>query len=349
VTSAGADLALGNGTGAPAGARDLALDRMKGLLIALVVIGHLVSGSVALTEQTAWYGSLRTLIYLFHMPAFFFVSGILFAMSLQRGQHSPGNGMLRAADRLLVPFVVVGLALFLGKYLAHFLIPVDNLNAQGSFAEALGSNVLALFVFTDQSPATSIWFLFAYFLCLCVGYPLSRLKHGTLVMLAITALLYVMPRVQIAYLNLIADSVIFFALGWIYKSRDGLPGWLRQHVPSWTIGLVLFLLLVPALAFPSLNLVWRMVFGTGASLLILWQMELATSQLLVLLGQSSMMIYVLNTPIIGLVRAGFLEFGMFEQAFIAFLIVAAILAIAVPVALRRWPVSQFRILSHYLK
>ena len=61
-----------------------------------------------------------------------------------------------------------------------------------------------------------------------------------------------------------------------------------------------------------------------------------------------MIIYVFNTPIIGLVRAGFLALGVFEQGFVLFLIVATVAAIAGPVLARLWIVSRSRLLTKYL-
>ena len=51
--------------------RNKSIDAMKGLLILLVVIGHVLLGSLD-------DNPLRYLIYSFHMQAFFFISGFLF-------------------------------------------------------------------------------------------------------------------------------------------------------------------------------------------------------------------------------------------------------------------------------
>jgi hypothetical protein len=61
-----------------------------------------------------------------------------------------------------------------------------------------------------------------------------------------------------------------------------------------------------------------------------------------------MIIYVLNTPIIGVVRAIFPKLHMFDTAFSLFLVIATIAAIAIPVLVKRRVVLRSAILSRYL-
>lgn len=80
------------------------IDRWKGLLILLVVAGH-VAGSVAAQvpwkDSAPWQYVYKT-IYLFHMPAFFFLSGMLFHPD------EPLRFLVRRAKRLIVPYLVLG-------------------------------------------------------------------------------------------------------------------------------------------------------------------------------------------------------------------------------------------------
>ncbi|WP_281276902.1 acyltransferase family protein [Enterococcus pingfangensis] len=50
--------------------RDYQIDNIKGLLIILVVFGHMLLAS---SKENNW---LLTLIYSFHMPAFIFLNGV---------------------------------------------------------------------------------------------------------------------------------------------------------------------------------------------------------------------------------------------------------------------------------
>lgn len=84
------------------------IDRYKGLLIILVVMGHVVGGARHITQESVreflQYAYLT--IYSFHMPAFFFVAGFLWR--IKEGE-TFGFFVTKKAKRLLVPYVIFGL------------------------------------------------------------------------------------------------------------------------------------------------------------------------------------------------------------------------------------------------
>lgn len=87
------------------------LDAWRGGLILLVVVGHVVGAAAHLASVEAgraWFAGLYKGIYLFHMSAFFFVSGMVF-----REDVGARELVVRLARRLLVPYFVFGLATFL--------------------------------------------------------------------------------------------------------------------------------------------------------------------------------------------------------------------------------------------
>lgn len=86
--------------------REVWIDRWKGLLILLVVVGHVVGGAAHLATDAArpWLEGVYRVIYLFHMPAFFALAGCCW---------KPATGSfaafaLKKAKRLLVPYAVFG-------------------------------------------------------------------------------------------------------------------------------------------------------------------------------------------------------------------------------------------------
>ncbi|AOZ68812.1 hypothetical protein LPB142_05335 [Rhodobacter xanthinilyticus] len=70
--------------------RDLSLDIARGLGIVLVVFGHALRGlvSAGFVDDSGWSVPVDYLIYTFHMPLFFVISGLLFSPSVQ-GQRAP--------------------------------------------------------------------------------------------------------------------------------------------------------------------------------------------------------------------------------------------------------------------
>ena len=85
-------------------ARNPAIDVVKGMLILLVIAGHLVPGS--LTDSLA-----RHLIYGFHMPLFIGLAGYLFP-SLVVGQASLPDVFKKYRLRLILPWVIAVIAYF---------------------------------------------------------------------------------------------------------------------------------------------------------------------------------------------------------------------------------------------
>jgi len=77
--------------------RDPYLDNAKGILIILVVVGHLLEG-VSLGSADALY----KWIYLFHMPAFVFISGYL-----SRSFRGTPRQSMNLVTTLLIPYVIM--------------------------------------------------------------------------------------------------------------------------------------------------------------------------------------------------------------------------------------------------
>ena len=77
--------------------RKLNLDNLKGILIILVVLGHVVQSVIADYQQNV----LFRVIYSFHMPLFFFISGYLTCKS-----KPDSNMLIKRAKQLLIPFIV---------------------------------------------------------------------------------------------------------------------------------------------------------------------------------------------------------------------------------------------------
>lgn len=83
--------------------RETWIDRWKGLLIFLVVLGHVAGGGVNLWQggDTSVLGVIREVVYAFHMPAFFLLAGMCW-----RTKGGWAEFLEKKAFRLLVPYFV---------------------------------------------------------------------------------------------------------------------------------------------------------------------------------------------------------------------------------------------------
>lgn len=83
------------------------IDRCKGILIFLVVLGHVVGPNAHLTAANVcgFYEAFYCVIYSFHMPAFFFLAGMTFKMS----NDSFLSFVVKKFNRLMVPYYAFGI------------------------------------------------------------------------------------------------------------------------------------------------------------------------------------------------------------------------------------------------
>ena len=287
-------------------ARRLDLDRAKGLGILLVVLGHLAAKSQP--AGNAWFAYLQTALYQFHMPFFMYLSGyVCYLTGAARAAPAAWPKLLeRRASRLLVPFVIFGLALIAGKLLAARFVHVDN--APSSLRDAL----IGMAWDTDNSPAISVWYIFVVFvLTLITPVTLWFTRGRMFPLILLAATLYLLPVPHVLYLDRVALFFIFFSLGGLATTFE--KPWLefvdRSYIAA--LAILALLLTVVLLEFDAIPDRARL-FMCGVAALpalhgLVRQSGLAESAALLTLGVMSFVIYLLNTPFIGLAKGVLLK------------------------------------------
>lgn len=124
------------------------LDYAKGIGILLVVLGHVVEFS----SHTESHALMRQLIYAFHMPLFFIISGMIIQLKVSRGLKSNFRRIEigKIVQRLLIPYFTWSLL---------YLVPITAaavIHAKGLPLE----RIYAIITFRGIAP---IWFLAALF------------------------------------------------------------------------------------------------------------------------------------------------------------------------------------------
>ena len=79
--------------------RDKVIDLCKGIGIFLVVLGHVIH-----SDATIFGVNTNNIIYVFHMPLFFIISGILLSYSLKEG--TPKSFIAKKTRGIMVPYFV---------------------------------------------------------------------------------------------------------------------------------------------------------------------------------------------------------------------------------------------------
>lgn len=296
------------------------LDRAKGLAIILVVFGHIVAREDP--AGVGWYGPLRMVVYLFHMPFFFYLSGYVAVLS-GAGTRPVGISIRRHAARMLVPFLGFGLIILLGKLALGRVAAVDNLPA------GFGAGLWALLWDTGRSPATSVWYLVALFVYSAALPGLLRVVGGG-GLLVVGLCLFFLPMPPIAYLDRICGYFVFFAAG-VAAARAGVA-WLAL-IDRWrwvVLGVFAALLVlawsgcVPVLG--KAHAAWLLGMGALSMPALHGLVRVWWVPTLRWLGEAVFPIYLLNTICIGLTKALLLPvLGWTTATFVPF---AAVLMVA---------------------
>lgn len=193
--------------------RDLWSDYAKGIGILLVVYGHVARGvhKAGLPLDESLFGLVDSVLYSFHMPLFFFLSGLYFVGSLER---YGAVGLVATKLRTVAwPYLVWSLVQGLVE------VALSNVtNGNASITE-----VASLL----WQPRAQFWFLYALFLVSLAALPLFRwlpVRWFPLVVLA-SAFTFVLTKdvpggVQLAY---VIRYLPYFAFGVLFNEIAARP------------------------------------------------------------------------------------------------------------------------------
>ncbi len=315
------------------------LDRAKGLGIALVVLGHIVARGAP--PGDGWFEYVKNGVYQFHMPFFMYLSG--YVAFLTAAARTPPAGWLslfgKRAVRLLVPFLIFGLLIAGGKAALGPYLHIDNP------ANAGLADLANLVWHTDHSVALSIWYMAALFVLSCVTPVLLWLLRGnSLLLLGVAAVVYFLPVPPIMYLDRAATYFIFFVIGGL--AAEAGDRWLRllDRNVAWslialaaTVASALVAYYLGVLKYPDISLLVCGIVSMPALHGLVRKAPWSNSRLLLTLGAFSFVIYILNTPAIGLAKALMWKVAPWDG--VNFLIYAPVLLAAgllVPIAIKRW-------------
>jgi fucose 4-O-acetylase-like acetyltransferase len=300
--------------------RLLDIDRAKGLAVIFVVIGH-----VSDTGPTGnkWYDTVKGLIYSFHMAYFMFLSGYVMYIS-----YHPLNSINKAATyvwhrfvRLMVPFFFFCLLIFWGKYVAKWLVVVNNP------VESL-SDFLTLILYPTDSIAGSLWYIYVLFL-FSISFPfLMMISRGIIeywiplgIILSFTGSFVSISHLLAFYQ--ICAFFIFILAGAIAAKRKVQY---LAHIDKWGWAWVCFFVTSLFIKYHvSIPLIVTGMLSVPALHALIRKNPLAKSDLLLTLGTFVFSIYLMNTIFMGSIRGLILRFVSLD--YWHFLIICPILII----------------------
>lgn len=272
------------------------VDYAKGFGIALVVVGHTLRGVVGVVFEAApWTGVLDRWIYAFHMPLFFFLSGLF----IERAVAKPwGVSLGTKAKTILYPYVI-------------WSVLQELLRAASGIRDTPLTDLWRI----SYEPVMQFWFLYVLFL-LSMGYIALRKGRGTVALFfAITVALWLLELAGVelgpwSVIYTLRANGIYFALGAIAqaqgtlrllegRSRGGLLAVAAAGFGA-IAGVVWLTLPTPAaldlMPLPKVLVLPLAIVGMGASLALAKAMEgLAALGVVKHWGARSLEIFVAHT------------------------------------------------------
>lgn len=186
------------------------VDYAKGIGIFLVVVGHLLRGLInsSILQNSSVWEFVDNWIYAFHMPLFFFISGLFVQRSLCK------------------PFTNFVMDKLYAIAYPYFVWSTIQTTLQSS-ASSYTNNTLS---FTDiwkivYEPQMQFWFLYTLFIILLIYGVFYKLKVSPAVLLGMSVGVYYLHVLDVSFgpwgvLYLARRYALYFALGVVIGSYD---------------------------------------------------------------------------------------------------------------------------------
>jgi fucose 4-O-acetylase-like acetyltransferase len=189
--------------------RELWVDYAKAIGIVLVVYGHVVRGVCqSFSSMSPGYQLADSVIYSFHMPLFFFLSGIFFVASIKKHGHK--KMLLSKIDTILYPYILWSLL----QGIIEFGLSLYT-NGHVTLTE-----VFSLL----WQPRAQFWFLYILLFCFLIASLAFRIlsTNAAILFFGISAIAYLLHDhfTSWSLTSMITNNLVFFALGILFHKQS---------------------------------------------------------------------------------------------------------------------------------
>ncbi len=306
----------------------------RGIGIILVVLGHAITDTLGATE-----GSLSKLIfdiiYSFHMPLFFFLSGFVGAKALDlHTLRDKKQYIFSRFKRLMIPYFFIGL----------IYIPL-KLILRGEISRTIDIALLPMEFLEGYNPNYQLWTLYALFISAIIvavfAVPKKGYKWLMLTIAIIMNIFWIVSYCPINILNEVLFQFVFYVLGIIYRKQNSF-----KKLPASIVAVDLALFV----AFNVLMQIYNTdVFKTLTGILgivliceLCKRIESYSTPVLNAVGKYGMDIYIMANFVQVFVRSVFVT----RLGIPGFLccIMSVSLGIVLPIVVSKYIVRRFRII-----
>lgn len=320
---------------------DSAMNRLRGIGILLVIIGHSIFFDLIVDADGIIYHLARStfqFIYSFHMPLFFFISGF-FAVRLINvaSRWDYAKRMLMKFKRLMVPYITLTIIatvikIILSSYANRIVDPA--------------SLIEVALLYPLDNPMKSLWYIYTLFFILLISPILGRLPMK--ISLSILLTMAILPYdYGLAFnLNGIIRNALYFYLGFIFNAHYSAFLKFKNKTLVMMIGLSVSIMLnnmdVEVVYFRELSKVVTAVAGIICAVIVPYVMDSRyLNEALSCIGEYSYDIYLLSwfaqQPIRILYQVWHLDYSI--------LLFLSFLAAFVVIPISKYLIRQSNILS----
>ncbi|HET8886151.1 MAG TPA: acyltransferase family protein [Salinimicrobium sp.] len=244
------------------------IDLFKGILIVLVILGHVLQGKM---DEAIW----RTIIYSFHMPLFIGISGFLFSVDRVVGINLIAL-IKKYLFRVIIPWTIAVVI-----YFSLSIIQNDNLN------------VLTGLIKSFISPFYHLWFIPGFLSWIVLTWILKKIITGDKLLLIIGLLISVFSIVLKKYPEIYQDIGVlnsgirlvlhtfrpyfyfFFVFGIIYKRLE----LKKPRIFEYILPLICFVFVINLFYSPN-KLLWTINFFLFNSFLLSLTLKVSANNLI---------------------------------------------------------------------
>lgn len=230
------------------------IDILKGIAIAMVILGHAVIRYPINLHEVAWTKLVYDWVETMHMPLFFLISGYCFSF---HGDYWPF--LKKKIQRILIPYVVFNLIDCVPRATLSFLV---------NRPKSIGESIESIFLYGGE-----YWFLYALF-AFFVVFPLicpyvKSTKAKCVFVFAALLLKFVpgLPKVFILYR--MAYHFFYFATGFALKDVfqiETTSNWVENHKLTSAV-LVIMIVIGQVILIPVYVSDYNQVYGVLLALI----------------------------------------------------------------------------------
>lgn len=310
----------------------------RGLGIILVVVGHALTDTLGAAEGSI-SRILFDLIYSFHMPLFFFLSGFVGAKAMDMYLlKDKANYVFSRFKRLMIPYFFVG-----ALYIPLKLVLSSEVNTKIDF------KTLPIDFLVGYNPNYQLWTLYALFISAAIiaifAFPKKEYKWLILTAAVIMNIFWAVSYCPINVLNEVTFQFLFYVLGVLYRKHDSF-----DKLPS-------AVLIFSAILFVSanvLNQIYAIDFiktiTSITGIIIVCEMckriENTRTPILDVVGKYGMDVYIMANLVQVLIRSVFLN-RLHLPGIVCFFM-SVIFGIAIPILVSKYIVRKFRITKMFV-